>query len=63
MFLIAVCINLSVQVSRLNRRVEVLAEELALATARPPAGDPDDARLPGAARPPDNDDPVARPPA
>ncbi len=30
-FLIVVCINLSMQVSRLNRRVEILAEELALA--------------------------------
>ena len=30
-FLVVVCINLSMQVSRLNRRVEILAEEVALA--------------------------------
>lgn len=31
-FLVVVCINLSMQVSRLNQRVERLAQELALAT-------------------------------
>lgn len=37
-FLVVVCINLSMQVSRLNRRVELLAEEVALAgTNEPPA--------------------------
>lgn len=37
-FLMVVCINLSMQVSRLNRRVELLAEELALSSIdEPPA--------------------------
>ena len=57
-FLVVVCINLSMQVSRLNRRVELLAEEVALAgTNEPPAplrtgGD----RPVGPATPPDRSD-------
>lgn len=39
-FLVVVCINLSMQVSRLNRRVELLAEEVALAGTGESGGEP-----------------------
>lgn len=52
-FLVVVCINLSMQVSRLNRRVEVLAEEIALAgTKEPPPGHAGGGRPVGPAAPP-----------
>ena len=57
-FLVVVCINLSMQVSRLNRRVELLAEEVALAgTNEPPAPQRTGGDRPvGPATPPDRSD-------
>lgn len=52
-FLTVVCINLSMQVSRLNRRVEILAEEVALAGTSEPSPPPRSGsdRSPGSAAP------------
>jgi hypothetical protein len=59
-FLIVVCINLSMQVSRLNRRVEILAEELALAsTDEPPSRPGGDGGAVDDGNPPDPDAPGA----
>lgn len=60
-FLIVVCINLSMQVSRLNRRVEILAEELALAsTDEPPPGAVGEGGATNDGGPPDGADPDAQ---
>ena len=58
-FLVVVCINLSMQVSRLNRRVELLAEEVALAVAQPPTPGqpPTPEQPPTPGQPPTTDDP------